>query len=349
MKFLLSFICVFSFLCAFSQPVITFSSRVHDFGAIKEVNGVVSYDFEFLNTGNAPILVKNVESSCGCTSPQWSKQPILPGAKGFIKATFDPTNRPGYFDKTITVYTNARPGMVELKIKGTVEGKTRTVLDDYPYELPSGLRLPLEHISLMKARKGEVKSMAVGVYNNAGKQVSVAFAGLPPHIQMSIEPVQIRNQEKAVIKASYNTALKGEYGLNEEQVNILVDGKKYVLPVSVYIEENFGNVNLAAAPLVDAEKKYYNFGPASSAQPVSYTYPVKNTGHAALKVYRVYTNDKRVVAEVSKKELQPGETAEVKVQTIAGAEAGKVSCIVSVITNSPATFELNLRFYGEIK
>jgi len=48
---------------------------------------------------------------------------------------------------------------VELKIKGTVEGKARTVLDDYPYELASGLRLPLEHISLMKVHKGEVKSM----------------------------------------------------------------------------------------------------------------------------------------------------------------------------------------------
>lgn len=348
MKGLLSLVFVFAFISAFSQAVIRFDGRVHDFGAIKEINGAVSYNFEFENTGTAPILIKNVESSCGCTSPQWTKQPVLPGKKGFVKATFDPKDRPGYFDKTITVYSNAKPAVIELKIKGTVEGKTRTVLDDYPYELASGLRLPLEHISLMKVRKGETKAMAIQVYNNAGKAVNVSFTGLPAHIRMEIEPAQIANKEKATIKASYNTALKGEYGLNKEDITMTVDGKKYALPVSVFVEENFSRVNLATAPMIDAEKKYYNFGTTPSAQPAVYTYQVKNTGHSPLKIHRIYTNDERVKAGIDKKELQPGETAGVKVSTVAGAEAGKVSCLVSVITNCPATFELNLRFYGQI-
>lgn len=62
------------------------------------------------------------------------------GQTGFVKAIFDPKDRPGYFDKTITVFSNAKTPIVELKIKGTVEGRTRTVLDEYPYELASGLR-----------------------------------------------------------------------------------------------------------------------------------------------------------------------------------------------------------------
>ena len=126
MKVLLSIVFLFASLATFSQAVINFSNRAHDFGTIKEVNGAVSYDFEFVNAGTAPILIKNVESSCGCTSPQWSRQPVLPGQKGFVKATFDPKDRPGFFDKTITVYSNAKPTVVELKIKGTVEGKART-------------------------------------------------------------------------------------------------------------------------------------------------------------------------------------------------------------------------------
>ena len=102
MKVLLSIVFLFASLATFSQAVINFSDRAHDFGTIKEVNGAVSYDFEFVNAGTAPILIKNVESSCGCTSPQWSRQPVLPGQKGFVKATFDPKDRPGFFDKTIT-------------------------------------------------------------------------------------------------------------------------------------------------------------------------------------------------------------------------------------------------------
>ena len=282
MKVLLSIVFLFASLATFSQAVINFSDRAHDFGTIKEVNGAVSYDFEFVNAGTAPILIKNVESSCGCTSPQWSKQPVLPGQKGFVKATFDPKDRPGFFDKTITVYSNAKPTVVELKIKGTVEGKARTVLDDYPYELASGLRLPLEHISLMKVHKGEVKSMSVGVFNNAGKSVAVSFTDLPAYIKMAIEPQPIPDKGKATIKAAYNTAMNGEYGLNKEQVTMVVEGKKYTLPVSVFIEEDFKNIDPATAPRIEADKRYHNFGHTPAAQVVSCTYQIKNTGQTPL-------------------------------------------------------------------
>lgn len=342
---------VFLFLCCsvFSQPVIQFDDKVHDFGTIKEVDGAVAYDFEFVNRGNAPILIKNVESSCGCTSPEWTKQPVLPGKKGFVKATFSPKDRPGFFDKTITVYSNARTPVVELKIRGTVEGKTRTILDDYPYELPSGLRLPIEEISLMKARKGEVKTGTIGVLNNAGKQVSVSFSGLPAHIQISMEPQQLAHRGQGTLKASYNTALHGEYGLNRENVTMVVDGKKFDLPVSVYIEENFAGVDAATAPAVEVDKKYYNFGQTASAQAATFTYQLKNTGKSPLKIWRIYTNDNRVVAESAKKEVQPGETVAVIVKTVTGVDKGKVTAVVSVMTNSPATPELKIRFYGEIQ
>jgi len=301
-----------------------------------------------VNAGTAPILIKNVESSCGCTSPQWSRQPVLPGQKGFVKATFDPKDRPGFFDKTITVYSNAKPTVVELKIKGTVEGKARTVLDDYPYELASGLRLPLEHISLMKVHKGEVKSMSVGVFNNAGKSVAVSFTDLPAYIKMAIEPQPIPDKGKATIKAAYNTAMNGEYGLNKEQVTMVVEGKKYTLPVSVFIEEDFTNIDPATAPRIEADKRYHNFGHTPAAQAVSCTYQIKNTGQTPLTIHRIYSNDERVTVEMTRKELKPGEAAALKVNTKSGADAGKVTCLISVISNAPANPELTLRFYGNI-
>lgn len=349
MKGLLLVVFVFSFFSSFSQAVISFTKKAHDFGNIREVNGAVSYDFEFTNTGNAPVLIKNVESSCGCTSPQWTKQPILPGKKGFVKAIFDPKDRPGYFDKTITVFSNAKTSVVELKIKGTVEGKARTILDDYPYELASGLRLPLENISLMKAQKGSVKSISVGVFNNSGRKIAISFAGLPSHIQMSIEPQQIDVKGLATIKASYNTAMKGEYGLNTESVVMIVDGKKYALPVSISVEEDFSKVDVANAPDITADKKYYSFGQTASAQPAEFTYQLTNSGKAAMKIHRIYANDERVSVNIAKQELQPGESTSVKAETKNGSEPGKLSCVISVISNCPVNAEFNLRFYGEIK
>lgn len=333
----------------FSQPVMHFEKSLHDFGTIKETDGPVAYNFQFTNTGNAPVLIKSVEASCGCTSPEWSRQPVLPGKTGFIKATFDPKDRPSFFNKSITVSSNAKNAQIELEIKGTVEARTRTILDEYPYELPSGLRLPYDHISLLKAKKGEVKTATYGVYNNSGKTAAVSFPDLPPHIRISIDPQQIDVKKTATLKASYNTGQHGEYGLNEEIVTMLVDGKKYPLRVSVTIEEDFSQTDRAHAPGITVDKKYINFGQATGDRQASFLYKITNSGKAPLKIHRIYTNDKRVTAEISVRELKPGASADVKVMTVRGAEPGKVACMISIITNSPANPDTGLRFYGEIK
>lgn len=349
MRGLLFIVCFLWSLAASSQALIRFEEKVHDFGNIKEVDGPVAYDFVFVNEGKAPILIKNVESSCGCTSPEWSKQPVLPGKKGFVKATFDPKDRPSHFDKTITVFSNARPAVVELKIKGNVEGRTRTVLDDYPYELPSGLRLPVDHISLMKVKKGEVKRMTIGVYNNSGKKQKVTFVGLPAHIKMQIQSEEMEIKGLASLNVSYNAGLHGEYGLNEETVTLLVDGKKYPTRLSVFVEEDFEKTDRATAPQIQAEKKYYNFGAVSADQPARFVYKLTNTGKSAMKIHRVYANDNRLHIGNYAKEVQPGATVELPVETVKGAEKGKLSGLISVITNCPDSPETNLRFYGEIK
>lgn len=99
---------------------VKFETLEYDFGKIKEKGGSVSFTFNFKNTGTTPIAIDGVHASCGCTTPEWSKDPIAPGASGFVKATYDPLNRIGIFDKTVTVHSNGNPGDVILHIKGEV-------------------------------------------------------------------------------------------------------------------------------------------------------------------------------------------------------------------------------------
>jgi hypothetical protein len=75
---------------------ISFETEVHDFGKINEADGTVTVNFDFTNTGSLPLMIKQVHTSCGCTSPNWSKEPVLPGKKGFISATY---NRYGGFQR----------------------------------------------------------------------------------------------------------------------------------------------------------------------------------------------------------------------------------------------------------
>ncbi|HCR53524.1 MAG TPA: DUF1573 domain-containing protein [Cytophagales bacterium] len=101
-----------------NMAVFGWESAVHDFGKIKQ--GVpVSHEFKFTNTGKTPLVITNVQASCGCTTPAWSKDPIPPGGQGFIKATYNAASMGG-FNKTITVMANVENGFKQLSIKGEV-------------------------------------------------------------------------------------------------------------------------------------------------------------------------------------------------------------------------------------
>lgn len=103
---------------ALVQSSFKWDESVHDFGKIKK--GVpVTATFTFTNVGNEPIVINNAKASCGCTVPEFSKEPVAPGAKGKVTATFNAAN-PGFFDKEVTVLSNASAVDVKLKIKGEV-------------------------------------------------------------------------------------------------------------------------------------------------------------------------------------------------------------------------------------
>src|SRR3989304_6905111 len=98
---------------------IEFEAREHDYGTIAR-GGDGTYEFIFRNAGKEPLVLKNVRTSCGCTVPEWPKEPILKGEKGKIKVSYN-TRITGTFSKSITVYSNAGDKPVVLVIKGKVE------------------------------------------------------------------------------------------------------------------------------------------------------------------------------------------------------------------------------------
>ena len=103
---------------------IEFKTEVIDYGTIEKGSNGVRV-FEFTNTGEAPLLITKVSSSCGCTVPKKPKGPIMPGETGEIEVKYD-TNRVNPIRKTITVISNADRPKVALKIKGTVIDPNKT-------------------------------------------------------------------------------------------------------------------------------------------------------------------------------------------------------------------------------
>ncbi|MEY3646516.1 MAG: hypothetical protein RL127_1224 [Bacteroidota bacterium] len=102
-----------------AQGAIHFKSEKHDFGKIKE-GTQASYSFEFTNTGKTPVVISNVQPSCGCTTPEWTREPIMPGKTGKVTASYNSAGRPGNFNKTITVVNNGEVSQIILTIQGSV-------------------------------------------------------------------------------------------------------------------------------------------------------------------------------------------------------------------------------------
>lgn len=108
-------------------PVLTFTGIFHDFKQIKQ-DEVVSYVFKFKNTGDQPLLISDIKIPCGCTTPEFSKNPVMPGQEGEVKVTFNPVGQPrGEFRKTLIVHSNATGKEPMLLIKGEIiKGKLGT-------------------------------------------------------------------------------------------------------------------------------------------------------------------------------------------------------------------------------
>jgi hypothetical protein len=105
-------------------PTMSFETTEHDFGTISE-GDVVEYTYAFKNTGEAPLIIQGAQGSCGCTVPDWSKEPIPVGGTGYVKAKFDSNGKPNVQNKTVTVTANTWPKQTVLRFKAMVVPKAQ--------------------------------------------------------------------------------------------------------------------------------------------------------------------------------------------------------------------------------
>jgi hypothetical protein len=101
-------------------PIMTFTETRHDFGDMPE-GEVVKYVFKFTNTGKSPLVIQNATGSCGCTIPQYPKEPVTPGASGEIQVMFNSRGKSGMQHKTVTIFANTQPDETKIEIQANVQ------------------------------------------------------------------------------------------------------------------------------------------------------------------------------------------------------------------------------------
>lgn len=109
--FLLAFCAIATM--SFGQGKLAFKTEKFDLGKVEE-GKVLTIDYEFTNTGNVPVAISNVQPSCGCTTPNWTKEPVMPGKTGKVTASFGTQGRVGFQNKTVTVLSNSETPSIVL-------------------------------------------------------------------------------------------------------------------------------------------------------------------------------------------------------------------------------------------
>lgn len=105
-------------------PKIEIENADFDFGVIKE-GDKVEHIFKFKNTGKEDLIIANAQASCGCTVPEWTKEPVKSGESGQVKIIFNSAGKPGLQQKTVTLTTNTKAKKEKINFKATVTPKTK--------------------------------------------------------------------------------------------------------------------------------------------------------------------------------------------------------------------------------
>ncbi len=319
---------------------ISFEKLQHNFGTFKEEQGVQTVSFNFKNNGATPLIINNVQASCGCTTPEWTRQPIAPNGSGLIKVSYDPRNRPGVFNKTIRVSSNAENSDVVLAILGDVAARTRTIEEDYPNEI-GPLRAKTNHLAYSAIKENEVRKDSIEIINNSAQAVQLSFKTPPPHLSAVFRPGKLAPKQKGYVVVTFDASKIKAFGFVMHRMYLNIDGQddyRNSIAVSTTLEEDFGKLSsadLLNSPVVTYDSESFDFGDIKPNAKVEHTFNLKNAGKRELLIRDVKSSCGCTAVSPSKNMIASNESVPLKVVFDSAGKSGRQNKTITVITNDP--------------
>ncbi len=341
------------------QPVITFQKTEHDFGKINEGDGRVSTIFEFKNEGMEPLVLSNVRASCGCTTPTWTRTPIEPGQTGTITVTYNPNGRPGRFQKTVTITSNASNPTTKIYIKGEVLPKQAKPKNEYSIKM-GNLSLKGKMLDYGKILKSANLTQSIEYANQTEEPIKVDV--LVNDKDNFLTPVlsleEIKPGEAGTLNVNFDATVCKEYGPVDRSLYIVVNGKRiltdeYRIAVKADIEEDFTGVDLATAPIVEVEHEI-DLGTVKAGQKAIGKGILKNVGQQPLYVRRIILPDDLVRFSVKSNTVKGGKSTNMIATTTTMKDGnplvpGTYRRVVRVLTNDPKKSNINITIVWKIE
>lgn len=341
---------LFAMVAMGQEPVITFDKTTHDFGKINEADGRVTTVFTFKNEGMAPLVLSNVRASCGCTTPKWTREPIEPGQSGEITVTYNPSGRPGRFQKTVTVTSNATEPTFKLQIKGEVIPKPAKPVDQYPIKMGE-LSLKRKALNFGSLVQGSNKMLEIEYANQTEQAVEVAvYVAGADYIKATATLAHVEPQQTGKLQFALQSAESGLYGPVTAKAYVIVNGKRdlsntYEIALSANIKEDFSQLSVEErqqAPIVEVAREL-NLGTIAKGKKLSAKLTLTNAGVNPLLVRRVLMSNDNMHF-VTPKAIKGGRKADIKMELdVTAYEPAQYTRILTLITNDPNTPVINIK------
>lgn len=324
-----------------NENKIIFPEQSYNFGTLQESDGEVQHTFKFVNAGSDSLKLTAVHTSCGCTTPFWDKSALLPGDTGRIVVAFNPLNKPGGFEKTITVTNTGIPEITLLKITGFVEPKALTVEDKFPVAI-GNLRFKSQYLNFgtITTEKPAVKDFEF--YNQSEDTISFLerqVAG--DFIQMQINPKVVPPKSYGQLTVTYLAEKRNDLGFLNDQIMLFTDEDKdnyKALSVIATVMEYFPPMTereLARAPRFQVEEDTYDFGHVNQGEVLTHTFLFQNAGKDQLNIRKMKPTCNCLSTELKKKDFKGGSTGEIKVTFDTAGTGGSQVKRVTVFSNDP--------------
>jgi hypothetical protein len=332
------------------------SATEHDFGTFKEEAGRQTFDFIVTNTGSEPLVIQNVVASCGCTTPEWTKQPIPVGAKGKVTAIYDPKDRPGQFNKTLSVYSNTKPEVVVLVIKGEVVPHEKTVEELFSFPV-GGIRFESNHLAFTNVKKDEKKMRVMQLINTSAAPIKVEFDGLPVHLNLVSNPETLKPGQKGLVEGTYDATKNNSWGNVSDMIKIKLNGvvqENVYYYVSANLVEDFSSLTkdqLDNAPVFKVESTTVDLGKIKGATQNEVVFKFKNDGKSDLQIRFIRSTCGCTAVQQGPQGvgIKPGESSTIKAVFNSGSYSGKVTKAIYVYTNDPKNSESVLMLTADVE
>ena len=313
----ISIIAVLTLFYSVAGAQMRFEKKSHNFGEIAEDGGSVSQNFTFRNISSEPIVIVSTYSSCGCTTAEFSKKPVLPGETSVVKVVFSPMNYPGAFARKVTIVTNKGVLKDALLITGNVRPRVKTMEERFPLAMGRGVRAGNNAHSFGYVEHGKLKQSSFEIFNSSKRSVTLAIENPYSELEFYCPTTLAPGKEVAINFGCLLPENSGVYGSLAYSVWLVVDGVKAPYPFIINglaIDSRKENAN-KRPQMIAMSENFIKFGAVKcSVTEIVRGVKVYNRGNEALTIRKLELDKAgfsvRLVGEAT---IEPGGSRTIKV------------------------------------